>query len=143
MNHYVSLSLTKMKSSVHSVLPPHCTKDVYTTQGSTRDLWTVAICRMWSQLHSPEFCDLYWLNSYISRLLLTHFYWLTVEFLTFLDRDFERHLLSAITLTVVCAHMGTLHSQWQLTLLYCGLSQACKLCCSGELCIWSNRDLAI
>jgi hypothetical protein len=23
------------------VLPPHCTKDVYTPQGSTRDLWTV------------------------------------------------------------------------------------------------------
>jgi hypothetical protein len=23
------------------LLPPHCTKDVYTPQGSTRDLWTV------------------------------------------------------------------------------------------------------
>jgi hypothetical protein len=26
---------------VSSVLPPHCTKDVYRRQGSTRDLWTV------------------------------------------------------------------------------------------------------
>jgi hypothetical protein len=26
-----------------SVLPPHCIKDVYTSQGSTRDLWTVAV----------------------------------------------------------------------------------------------------
>jgi hypothetical protein len=45
VNQYVSLSLTNSKSSVHlhacSVLPPHCGKDVYTTQGSTCDLWTV------------------------------------------------------------------------------------------------------
>jgi hypothetical protein len=26
-----------------SVLPPHCTKDVYTPQGSTCDLWTVRV----------------------------------------------------------------------------------------------------
>jgi hypothetical protein len=44
MNNYVSLSLTNSKSSVHlhalysTVL--HCTKDVYTPQGSIRDLWT-------------------------------------------------------------------------------------------------------
>jgi hypothetical protein len=29
---------------VCSVLPPHCTKDVYTPQGLTRDLWTVLYC---------------------------------------------------------------------------------------------------
>jgi hypothetical protein len=42
-DHYVSLSLTNRKSSVHlhALYSPHCTKDVYTPQGSTRDLWTV------------------------------------------------------------------------------------------------------
>jgi hypothetical protein len=39
----VSLSLANRKSSVHlhALYPPHCTKDVYTPQGSTRDLRTV------------------------------------------------------------------------------------------------------
>jgi hypothetical protein len=43
VNHYVSLSLTSRKSSVHlhAVYSLYCTKDVYTPQGSTRDLWTV------------------------------------------------------------------------------------------------------
>jgi hypothetical protein len=27
------------------LLPPHCTKDVYTPQGSTRDLWTAVLTR--------------------------------------------------------------------------------------------------
>jgi hypothetical protein len=44
------------------VLPPHCTKDVYTPQGSTRDLWTVPFT-MWNSrgsntAHVPEL--LYW-----------------------------------------------------------------------------------
>jgi hypothetical protein len=43
MNHYISLSLANRKSSVHlhALYPPHCTKDVYTPQGSPRDLRTV------------------------------------------------------------------------------------------------------
>jgi hypothetical protein len=44
VHYYVSLSLTNRKSSVHLhalYSPPHCTKDVYTPQGPTRDLWTV------------------------------------------------------------------------------------------------------
>jgi hypothetical protein len=48
MNHYVFLSLTNRKSSVHlralyTPPPQLCTKDVYTPLGSTCDLWTVNI----------------------------------------------------------------------------------------------------
>jgi hypothetical protein len=43
MNHYVFLSLANRKSSVHlhALYSSHCTKDVYTPQGSTCDLRTV------------------------------------------------------------------------------------------------------
>jgi hypothetical protein len=34
-----------------SVLPPHCTKDAYTQQGSTRDLWTVCLTRFVQPVH--------------------------------------------------------------------------------------------
>jgi hypothetical protein len=43
MNHYVSLSVINsvFRPPVLFLLPPHCTKDVYISQGSTSDLWTV------------------------------------------------------------------------------------------------------
>jgi hypothetical protein len=44
MNHYVTLALTNRKSCVHLhalYSPPHCTKDVYTPQGSSPGLSTV------------------------------------------------------------------------------------------------------
>jgi hypothetical protein len=61
MNHYVSLSLTNRKSSVHLLAldspPPHWTKDVYTPQVSTRDLCTVhvrSICATWVGLYKTS-----------------------------------------------------------------------------------------
>jgi hypothetical protein len=52
VNHYVSLSLTKMKSSVH-LHALNCTNDFFTPQGST--LWTVvavytSVVEQWAPL---------------------------------------------------------------------------------------------
>jgi hypothetical protein len=45
MNHYVSFSLANRTSLSTCTLctPPHCSKDAYTPQGSTRDLWTLGV----------------------------------------------------------------------------------------------------
>jgi hypothetical protein len=46
MNHYVTLAMTNRKSSVHLhalYSPPHCTKDVYTPQGPSHGLSTLAV----------------------------------------------------------------------------------------------------
>jgi hypothetical protein len=58
----VSLSLTNRKSSVHLCAlksPPHCTKEVYSQQGSTRDLWTVATLRMLDDTRLVKFTVLF------------------------------------------------------------------------------------
>jgi hypothetical protein len=85
MDHYVSLSLTKIfRPPACFVLPPHCTKDGYTPLVSTRDMWTVLsphtankprnvpfFTLRLSASHSPHDCLNYRPRRFISHLLIT------------------------------------------------------------------------